>query len=126
MMELPHQHHAENDIQHIAESLPNAETVAAVANAMRQLGDPTRLRIFWILCHAEECVVNLAAMVQMSSPAVAHHLRILKDAQLLRSRRRGKEVYYRASDEPLAGMLHRVIESVASITCPQGKDSSGE
>ena len=126
MIELPHQHHTENDIRHIAESLPNAETANAVATAMKQLGDPTRLRIFWILCHTEACVVNLAAMMQMSSPAVAHHLRILKDAGLLRSRRSGKEVYYRASDAPLAGTLHRVIESLASITCPQTGDSVGE
>ena len=122
MMELPHRHHTESDTQHITESIPDAETVAAVANAMKQLGDPTRLRIFWILCHTEECVVNLAAMMQMSSPAIAHHLRILKDARLLRTRRSGKEVYYRASEEPIVGSLHDAIESLASIVCPTNRN----
>ncbi|MDD6598560.1 MAG: ArsR family transcriptional regulator [Anaerovibrio sp.] len=31
--------------------------------------------MFWILCHCEECVLNIAALLNMSSPAVPHHLR---------------------------------------------------
>ena len=64
----------------------------------RLLSDAGRVRIFWLLCHCEECVVNLAAMVGMSSPAASHHLRQLKDSGLIISRRIGKEVYYRAAD----------------------------
>lgn len=119
-MKLPHNHHNEDEIRKITEAIPENDTVLAVANAMKQLGDPARLRIFWILCHAEECVIDIAAMMEMSSPAVAHHLRILKDAGLLSARRSGKEVYYRASDEPMTGMLHRAIESIADIACPKG------
>lgn len=117
-MKLPHDHHREEDIQKILAVIPEGETVRVVADAMKQLGDPARLQIFWILCHAEECVTDIAAMVNMSSPAVAHHLRILKDARLLTARRSGKEVYYKASGEPVVGILHRAIESLADIACP--------
>ena len=65
---------------------------------MKQLGDPSRLRIFWLLCHCEECVLNIAAIVNMSSPAVSHHLRLLKSSGLIVSRREGKEMYYRTAD----------------------------
>ena len=67
----------ENDI---IEKMPATETILTVADAMRQLGDPSRLRIFWLLCHCEECVINIAAATEMSSPAVSHHLRLLKNA----------------------------------------------
>ena len=80
---------------------------------------PSRLRIFWLLCHCEECVVNIAAIVSMSSPAVSHHLRILKSSGLIVSRREGKEMYYKTADTELAQMLHHMIEKLGRITCPE-------
>lgn len=88
---LPHHHHDIEEEQKIVDKMPDETRIAAVAEAMKQLGDPTRLRIFWLLCHTEECVIDIAALTGMSSPAVSHHLRILKSAGLLTSRREGKE-----------------------------------
>ena len=117
-VKLPHNHSAEENTQRIMEKIPKIETVSAVAETMKQLSDPSRLRIFWFLCHTEECVVNIAAMMNMSSPAVAHHLRILKDARLLTARHSGKEVFYKTSDEPIVGVLYEAIESIGSIARP--------
>ena len=55
----------------------------------------------------------------MSSPAVSHHLRLLKTANLICSKRNGKEMYYRAYDSELVNFLHHTIEDIAKITCPQ-------
>ena len=114
---LPHNHGRINFI--IEDMLPDDAAVEGVSNAMKQLGDPTRLRIFWYLCHAEECVLDIAAAVNMTSPAVSHHLRLLKAAGLIISRREGKEMLYRAADSDLAQALHRMIENIAEITCPE-------
>lgn len=114
--ELPH-HHNKNE-QVIIEHLPDTDTIKTVAAAMKQLGDPTRLRIFWFLCHAQECVINIASAVDMSSPAVSHHLRLLKEAGLITSTRHGKEMYYQAADSDLVDTLHHVIEKVAKVSCP--------
>lgn len=92
------------------------QTVAAV---FRQLSDANRVRLFWLLCHCEECVVNLSAMLGMSSPALSHHLRQLKEGGLIVSRRDGKEVYYRAAENEQARLLHRVIEQTMEISCPE-------
>jgi DNA-binding transcriptional ArsR family regulator len=54
----------------------------------------------------------------MSSPAVSHHLRPLKNSGLIVSRREGKEVYYRAADTEECRLLHRMIEEVMEIKCP--------
>ena len=90
-----------------------------VAEVFKQLGDTTRIRIFWLLCHREECVLNISAMLHMSSPAVSHHLRPLKNSGLIVCRREGKEVYYRAADTPQGHLLHHMIEQVMEITCPE-------
>ena len=99
--------------------MPGAEEIATVAEAMKQLGDPSRLQIFWLLCHCEECVLNIAAIVNMTSPAVSHHLRLLKGSGLIVSRREGKEMYYRTADTELAQVLHHTIEKLGRITCPE-------
>ena len=54
----------------------------------------------------------------MSSPAVSHHLRQLRTAGLIESRRDGKEVFYRAAATETARLLHRVIEQTMRIVCP--------
>ena len=89
-----------------------------VADLFRQLSDPSRMRIFWILCHCEECVINLSAMMEMSSPAVSHHLKLLKSAGLIVSRREGKEVYYKAAESEKVHEMHRMMESLMEISCP--------
>ncbi len=114
---LPHIHNDSLTSQELADIMPDDNTISTVADALKQLGDPSRLRIFWILCHTEECVIDIAAIVNMTSPAVSHHLRLLKNAGLITSRREGKEMFYKAADTKLSQALHLIIEQIADITC---------
>lgn len=93
------------------------------AEFFKMLGDETRIKIFWILCHSEECGVGLAERLGISSPAAAHHLRILRECGLIDSRRDGKEVYYRLADSETAVRMHSAVESIMEISCPA--DSMG-
>ena len=113
---LPHDHGQpmEQELAH----MPTLAAFQAVAELFKLMGDGSRVRIFWLLCHCEECVINLSAMVDMTSPAVSHHLKQLKNSGLVVSRREGKEVYYRAADTREAHLLHKVIEAMVEITCP--------
>lgn len=120
MSHLPH-HHDENAAK-LLHSTPDTADFATLAGLFHQLGDGSRLRLFWLLCHCEECVTNLSVMMGMSSPALSHHLRLLKEADLIVSRRSGKEVYYRASDTPAARTLHDSMEQLMAITCPTAHD----
>ena len=115
---LPHGH--DQTSEHIMGHLPGPEDIQTVAGLMKQLGDPSRLRIFWILCHVEECVTDIAAMTDMTSPAVSHHLRILKSSGLIVSRREGKEMYYKAADSDISQRLHHAVEEIMEISCPKG------
>ena len=114
---LPHDHGEEN-IEELLSHIPEEGVIINVSAAMKQLGDPSRLRIFWLLCHAEECVINISALVNMSSPAISHHLKQLKYSGLITSRRVGKEVYYKAADTNLVNHLHKIIEELAEVSCP--------
>lgn len=114
---LPHDHG--QNIEQILARMPDTRHIADAATLFDHLRDANRLRIFWLLCHAEECVMNISAAVSMSSPAVSHHLRILKASGLIESRRAGKEVYYRlAQNSPKALLLHQLIDTVFDMTCP--------
>ncbi len=115
---LPHSHDAASDA--VQERMPEPEDFLIVSDLMKQLGDPSRLRIFWILCHVEECVTDIAAMTEMTSPAVSHHLRILRTNGLITSRRNGREMYYRAADTDIAQKLHHAVEEIMEISCPKG------
>lgn len=123
---LPHHHGEEehHNIDQIRAQLAKADNFQIVADIFKQVGDPSRVRIFWLLCHCEECVQNISALMEMSSPAVSHHLRGLKDNGLIVSRRVGKEVFYKAATrstaEPgaarLAHIARRTTARIRSAT----------
>ena len=112
---LPHDHGQQ--IEHQLDAMPKEEDFQIVSDLFKLLCDRSRVRIFWLLCHCEECVI-LSSIVGMSSPAVSHHLRQLKNSGLIVSRREGKEVYYRAADTEQAQLLHHMIEKMVEIACP--------
>lgn len=115
---LPHDHAQE--IERHFDHMPKTEEFGVVADIFKLLDDNSRIRIFWLLCHCEECVTNISAMMDMSSPAVSHHLKLLKTSSLITSRREGKEVYYKAADTQQAELLHHAIEKLVQISCPNG------
>ena len=112
---LPHDHG--NNSARWINDLPAVETFQTMADVFKLLDDSSRLKIFWFLCHSEECVINLAVIVNMSSPAVSHHLKQLKANKLVVSRRDGKEMYYKAADTEQVKLLHQMIEKLVKITC---------
>ena len=116
---LPHDHGAHGHTEDLYRELKNVEHFGAVCDIFKQLSDPTRVRIFWLLSHREECVINIAALLDMSSPAVSHHLRSLTQSGLIESRRCGKEVYYKAGDTMQIKLLHEIVEQVMQIACPE-------
>lgn len=72
----------------------------------RTLADPTRRAILERLCrHGEQTVTALTAQAGISQPAVSKHLRVLKQAGLVRHRHEGRETHYRAHVSALAPLI---------------------
>jgi ArsR family transcriptional regulator len=77
---------------------PLGETEAAeLAPLFKALADPVRLRLLSLIaCHegGEACVCDLTAAFDLTAPTISHHLKVLKQAGLIDSERRGTWVYY--------------------------------
>ena len=113
---LPHDHGQK--IEKLTAALPSSDDFKAASELFRLLADTTRIKIFWLLCHCEECVINISALMDMTSPAVSHHLNKLKTAGLITSRRDGKEVYYKAATSTQSNILHDMVEQLVVLNCP--------
>ena len=86
--------------------LLGAESVDALAEVFKLLGDPTRVRILDALTHGERCVCDLAALVGLSESAISHQLRLLRASRLVRVRRAGRLAFYSLDDHHVVGLLH--------------------
>ena len=78
------------------------EAAADLADRFKALADPTRVAIVNSLSAADEvCVCNLTATFDLSQPTISHHLKILREAGLVESSRRGTWAYYRLVPEAI-------------------------
>lgn len=121
MEHLKHFHNHNDQVEEVLKEMPCEKSFEKVSETFQLISDPTRLRILWLLCHCEECVNNIGIAVKMSAPAVSHHLRILKQSGLIESRRDGKEMYYKLSQTPEAALLHKAVDDIFDINCPQAR-----
>ncbi len=79
------------------------------------LGDTTRQQILLVFDPGEEiCVNDIARLFKLSRPAISHHLKVLRESQLVTCQKRGKEVYYRVNYPYCAEVLHVVHEFVTA------------
>jgi ArsR family transcriptional regulator len=73
-----------------------------LAQFYKALGDETRLKIIELLFHKELCVCEIFDAFNLSQPAISHHLKILKQAGVVKDNRVGKWIYYGLNPDRLA------------------------
>ena len=79
----------------------------ALAARFKALADPTRVAIVNRLAAADEvCVCDFVAALDLAQPTVSHHLKVLRDAGLVESSRRGTWAFYRLVPEAVRGLRH--------------------
>ncbi|MFF3994396.1 ArsR/SmtB family transcription factor [Streptomyces cyaneofuscatus] len=89
------------------------DQAAELAPVFKALGDPVRLRLLSMIASqqgGEICVCDLTPAFELSQPTISHHLKLLKQAGLIASERRGTWVYYRLlpqQTDKLAAILTR-------------------
>lgn len=88
------------------------ETLYKLAELFKIFGDSTRIRILDTLTGQELCVQEIADELSMTQSAISHQLRILKQADLVRSRREGKAVFYSLADDHVATIMNQGMEHV--------------
>ncbi|NCD05579.1 MAG: ArsR family transcriptional regulator [Spirochaetia bacterium] len=76
------------------------------------LGDPTRMKIILALDNGDLCVNDLTKKLQMEQSAISHQLKILKKAQVVKSTKKGKNVFYSFDDDHVQQILSIAIEHI--------------
>jgi ArsR family transcriptional regulator len=96
----------------IPSSILDEHTAAHVAELFRAFSDTSRVRILFALTTQEMNVNALAELVGISESAVSHHLRSLRQMELVVARREGKEVYYRIEDGHIISLFGEGVKHV--------------
>ena len=94
-------------------SLLDDATAIRMAELFSALSDPSRLRIIAALRYGEIKVGEISSLAGISPSAVSHQLRTLRQMRLVRSRKEGREVYYRLDDEHVADLFQRGLEHIS-------------
>ena len=88
------------------------ETLYKLAELFKIFGDSTRIRILDTLTRQELSVQDIADELSMTQSAISHQLRILKQADLIKSRRGGKAIFYSLADDHVATIMNQGLEHV--------------
>ena len=90
---------------------------SAVARDFDVLAHPVRLQLLDMLARNEGrvCVCDLEASVPVKQPTVSHHLRLLREANLVESEKVGQWVYYRVRRDALRALRERVVDTLATM-----------
>jgi ArsR family transcriptional regulator len=97
----------------LKKELKNNGAILACAREFNMVGDPTRLKICYLLCrHKELSVGEIAEVVGVSISAVSHTLRKLQKANMVESRREFRSVYYKLKKSPATAMIEGRLEKI--------------
>jgi ArsR family transcriptional regulator len=80
----------------------------ALNQVFKALSDPTRREILRLLGHGERTAGELAASFDMTKPTMSHHFAVLKEADLISSRREGQQIYYSLNTTVLEDVMARI------------------
>ena len=98
-------------INHKRVSMPDEETLYDLSDFFKIFGDSTRISILFAIDGEPMCVCDIAELLGMTKSAVSHQLKILREANLVKTERQGKVVYYSLADNHVkeiieCGMSH--------------------
>ena len=96
--------------------MPANSKLLELAGFFKVFADGSRIRILYALDGQELCVCHMAELLGMSVSAVSHQLRILRDADLVRTRREGKTVFYSLADDHVQSIIECGMEHI----CEEG------
>ncbi len=94
----------------IKEQVDKEKSLDNLARIYKALGDPTRLRIIYVLSKSSLCVCDIANLLDMTQSSISHHLRILRDLNLVRFKKEGKLVIYSLDDDHVLRLLEEGLE----------------
>ncbi|MGV8049583.1 MAG: ArsR/SmtB family transcription factor [Anaerolineaceae bacterium] len=106
-------------LEKVRDQMTKDSQLVQMAELFKAFDDPTRLKIINALLLAEMCVCDISTLLNMTQPAISHHLKVLRQTQLVKYRRDGKIVYYSLDDDHIALLFQ---QGLAHVTEKWGRE----
>ena len=92
--------------------MPAEDDLDDLADFFKIFGDTTRIKMLYVLLCSEMCVCDLAQILNMTQSAISHQLRVLKQMDLVKSRREGKTIFYSLADGHITTILSQGLDHI--------------
>ena len=102
--------HADGVGNEVKRLLPDENLLYELSDFFKIFADSTRIKILVALDIGELCVCEISDALAMTDSAVSHQLKILRQSNLIKSRRKGKNVYYSLADSHVKDIIEKAIE----------------
>jgi len=102
----------EEVVERVKKTMPEDEDFYDLADLYKMFSDSTRVRILWALSREELCVCDIAVLLGMTKSAISHQLKSLRLANLVKYKKRGKEVYYSLADDHVKDIFEKGFEHI--------------
>ncbi len=102
----------QRNAKELRDTMPAEASLVSLSEFFRVFGDPTRIKILYLLSRCDLCVHDITALLDMNQSAISHQLRILKQARLVRYRRDGRSICYSLDDDHVKQIFTQGFEHI--------------
>ena len=102
-------------VAEVKNQFPADETHFDIADFFKIFGDTTRVKILYALDKHDLCVCDISTLLNMTISAVSHQLKVLRENNLVKTRREGKVVFYSLADDHVKEIIECGMEHVLEI-----------
>ncbi|WP_409200457.1 ArsR/SmtB family transcription factor [Methanobrevibacter sp. DSM 116169] len=99
----------EIDIKKLIENIPSDEDLKSISDIFKALSEPLRIKILFLLKDGELCVCHINSSLNKPQSTISHHLSLLKNINLLNSRKEGKWTYYSLKNPKIIPYIEKII-----------------
>ena len=103
-------HH--ESVEYTLKKMLDDDTIFDVADFFKILGDSTRIKILFAIDNNRLCVCDIANILKMSKSSISHQLKTLRDYNIVRAERDGKEVFYELNDDHVKEVFEIALEHI--------------
>lgn len=99
-------------VEKVKKNMPDIDLLMDLADFFKVFSDSTRVRILVALSEDTMCVCDIACLLNMTKSSISHQLRILRQANLVKTRKKGKNVYYTLKDDHVKEIISVGLEHI--------------
>ena len=101
----------------VKRKMESDEILFEIADFYKALSDSTRIKIVCALNLRELCVCDISHLLNMTKSAISHQLKYLRDINIVKSRKEGKEVFYSLKDDHVKKVIKVSLKHIKENVC---------